>query len=496
MKNIPILLLSLLMSALLFSCKDDDTGELLPPAVDFNFTPAAPIEGQEILFYADRLEGSGEVAEWSWSFGDTEGATSKKRNPYFTFAAPGSYQVKLVVRNRDGASVEVTKTVEVAPKPKEFLATVVWAFSNNAAVTKLNEGSSAPVIGDDGTVYYIEGNTNNGANGNVVAVTDQGKSAQLKWSTELANYIANSPSIGPDGNIYVNTWQNDKMVYKLNGTDGSILWSGSGRGVSNNTPAVDAEGNIYHGSRLQSGDGGAYSWSSTGEKRWEIVGVGAFYAAPVLSRDGQTVYFLNTSDGKLWAINAADGTKKWDEPVGMGSGTHGSSLSVDGDGTIYYTTNAHVVAITDAGASGSVKWSADVKGAAQSGVVVGPNGHLYTGSGTGLVSINSTDGAVNWAYAMTTNESVPAVDVNGNIYIGATDGKLVVVSPAGLLLKEIQLGSGVVNSPTIAADGTVYVEALDGGVIKLYKIAVEESAPAESAWPMKGQNVKSTGRAK
>jgi len=323
-----------------------------------------------------------------------------------------------------------------------------------------------------------------------------GQSAQLKWATELGHYIANAPSIGPDGNIYVNTWQNDRMVAKLNAADGSIMWSGSGVGVSNNTPAVDSDGNIYHGSRVTNGVGGFYSWSPAGEKRWEITDVGTFYTAPVLSKDELTVYILNTGEGKLWAVNTADGKPKWSESVGMGSGTHGSSLSMDADGTIYYTTNVHVVAITDNGSGGSVKWSASIAGAAQSGIVIGPNGDLYTGAGAGLVSLSPKDGSTNWTYPLSTTESVPAVDVEGRIYIGTSDGKLVVVNALGQLLKEVELGDGVVNSPTIAGDGTVYVEAVHGSVIKLFKIAVEESGPANSPWPMKGRNVKNTGQAK
>ncbi len=496
MEKVKILVMGLLLSFVFYACKDDDLSGLLPPGADFNYTPAIPVEGVEILFYADPAEGSGDITAWNWSFGDPTGSTSDKRNPYFTYASAGTYEVTLVVQNAAGTSYKVSKSVIVSEPPKELVANVVWEFSSGAAVTKLNEGSSSPVIGDDGTIYYVEGNANDGRNGNLVAVTDQGQSAQLKWSTQLGSYIPNAPSIGPDGNIYVNTWLNDGMLYKVNGADGAIMWSGSGRGVSNNTPAVDAQGNTYHGSRLQNGDGGAYSWSPTGEKRWEIVGIGAFYAAPVISKDGSTVYFLNTSDGEILAVNAADGTSKWTEAVGMGSGTHGSSISMDGDGTVYYTTNAHVVAITDNGATGSVKWSATVTGAAQSGVVIGTNGDLYTGSGAGLVSLNPTDGAVNWTYNISTNESVPAVDAEGRIYLGSTDGKLVVVNQEGMLLKEVALSDGVVNSPTIVSDGTVFVEALSGANLKLYKISVEESGPADSPWPMKGQNVKNTGHGK
>ncbi|MFC6996791.1 outer membrane protein assembly factor BamB family protein [Rufibacter roseus] len=491
-----ILFMSLLMGLSLYACKDDDMVDMAPPGVDFNYTPSSPVEGIEILFYSDPTEGSSPISEWHWEFGDANNSTSNKRNPYFTYTTAGTYTVKLTVKNQAGGSFEVSKTVEVAPPPKELITNIVWEFNNNTTVSKLNEGSSSPVIGDDGTIYYVEGNGSPVNTSKVVAVTDNGSTATLKWATATASYIANAPSIGPDGHIYVNTWQNANMVYKLNGATGEVMWTKGGRGASNTTPAVDTQGNIYHGSRLQSSDGGLYSWSPTGDKRWQIVNQGAFYTAPVLSKDETTVYALNTNEGKLWAVNTADGTMKWSESVGMGSGTHGSSLSMGADGTIYYTTNAHVVAITDNGATGSVKWSADVTGAAQSGVVIGPNGDLYTGAGAGLVSLNAATGGINWTYPLSTNESVPAVDVEGRVYIGATNGNLVVVSKDGILLKEIQLGDGVVNSPTIASDGTVYVEALSGANIKLFKIAVAESGPANSYWPMKGRNVKNTGQSK
>lgn len=495
MKNVKILLLGLFLSIAFFACKEDEFKDLLPPGADFNYTPAAPVEGQEMLFYADPSEGSGEIAAWNWNFGDANGSTSNKRNPYFTYASAGTYDVTLTVRNAAGATFEVTKSVVVSPPPKEFIGNIVWEFSNNTTVTKFNEGSNSPAIGEDGTIYYVEGNA--AAQSKLVAVTDQGATAQRKWATVLGNQASNAPSIGPDGNIYINTWAATRTIAKLNATGGEIIWSGAvGTGVSNNTPAVDAQGNTYHGSRQQAPNGGAYSWSPTGDKRWEITGVGAFYAAPVISKDGNTVYFLNTNEGKLWAVNAADGARKWSESVGMGSGTHGSSLSMNSDGTIYYTTNAHVVAITDGGTTGSVKWSATVTGAAQSGVVIGPNGDLYTGSGAGLVALNPADGTVKWTYAMGTTESVPAVDVEGNIYLGSNDGKLIVVNNKGQLLKEFELGTGAVNSPTITSNGTVYVEALVGTIIKLYKIAVVESGPANSPWPMKGQNVKNTGHAR
>ncbi|MEO2061904.1 MAG: PQQ-binding-like beta-propeller repeat protein [Christiangramia sp.] len=496
MRKLKILLLPLISVALLFSCEteDDDVVDMPAPSADFNITPIAPIEGEEILFYADPEENSGAIEKWHWEFGDPEGSTSDKRNPYFTYNAAGTYEVVLKVLNTSGTSMESSKRITVLPPPPdEFPANVAWEFTTNTEVGNINDGSSAPVIGDDGTIYYTESRA--GSDSKVVAVIDKGESAELKWaSNAIGAELPNAPSIGPDGNIYINAWNDDFAINKLNAADGALMWSGAiNTDVSNNTPAIDSEGNVYHGSRAQSPNGGIYSWTSEGEKRWEITNVGAFYASPVISADESTVYFFNTDNGQIWAVNAEDGTQKWETPVGAGNGIYGTSLSVDADGTIYYTTKTQVVAITDEGETGAIKWEIEVDDASNSGVVIGPEGDLYVGSLGGLLSLNASDGSVNWTYDIEIAESVPAVDVNGNIYVGSTDGFLYIFNPDGGQIKALELGDNIVNSPTITEDGTVYVEASSNSIIKLFKITVEDSGPADSPWPMKGQNIKNTG---
>ncbi|UJH90082.1 PQQ-binding-like beta-propeller repeat protein [Antarcticibacterium sp. 1MA-6-2] len=272
-------------------------------------------------------------------------------------------------------------------------------------VANINDGSSAPVIGDNGVIFYVESRA--GAESSLVAVIDQGEDAELKWaSNALGVELPNAPSIGPDGNIYLNAWVEDQAISKFNAEDGSVMWSGGiNTKVSNNTPAVDSEGNIYHGSRFQgAGRGGVFSWTLDGERRWEVTGVGAFYTAPVLSPDESTLYILNTDEGLLYALSTANGAPKWD-PVGTGSAIHGSSLSM-AEGVIYYTTATHVVAITDEGGSGSIKWQTQVNDASNSGVVIGPNGELYTSSRGGLLSLNLTDGSIIWTFDADVVESV------------------------------------------------------------------------------------------
>jgi outer membrane protein assembly factor BamB len=487
------LILSVLFCIVFVACEEDDVVEdMLPPRVDFAYTPASPIVAEEILFYADPEEGSGDIASWHWTFGDENGSTSTKRNPYFTYNAAGTYQVTLKVTNESGKSMEVIRHVTVqVPPPDLFPAEVAWVFTNNTPVDQYNEGSNAVAIGNDGTIYYVEGNA--GAESKVVAVTDQGDAAQLKWATALLDDIDNAPAIEPDGNIYIPSWgSSNGHIYRLDGQSGAIVWTrDTNAGVSNNTTAIDSKGNLYHGSRSGAASG-IFSWAPDGTKRWDITGIGAFYAAPVIGADESTVYYLNTDNAQVWAINAADGTQKWPAPVGTGDGIHGTSLSMGADGTIYFTSDNHVAAVVDNGTTGTLKWSTQVNDAANSGVVIGPGGELYTGSRGGLLSLNPATGGVVWNYEADIVESVPAVDVNGNVYVGTADGKLIVVSPDGMLLEELELADNVVNSPTILPDGTVFVEATDNMVVKLYKITVENSAPADSPWPMKGQNVKNT----
>ena len=61
----------------------------------------------------------------------------------------------------------------------------------------------------------------------------------------------------------------------------------------------------------------------------------------------------------------------------------------------------------------------------------------------------------------------------------------------GTVLWEFKTGGGVTSSPAIGSDGTVYVGSYDN---KLYAMKTDSKGPAKSPWPMRGQNVRHTGR--
>ena len=79
--------------------------------------------------------------------------------------------------------------------------------------------------------------------------------------------------------------------------------------------------------------------------------------SPVISADGATVY-VNSRDGKLWALNTKDGKPKWSEPLGFSPLTPPSvapgGLIVSGGGP-----DAKLVAIQDNDDRGEVVWRRD-----------------------------------------------------------------------------------------------------------------------------------------
>jgi len=60
----------------------------------------------------------------------------------------------------------------------------------------------------------------------------------------------------------------------------------------------------------------------------------------------------------------------------------------------------------------------------------------------------------------------------------------------GTPIWEFKTGGGVVFSPSIGSDGTVYVGSGD----KLYAIKTDSKGLAKSPWPMRGQNARHSDR--
>lgn len=113
-RKFPYCLLLLASIFVIFSCdsvgSEEDTTP--KPTVDFSFSPAAPVAGQQVSFTSTTTN----ATSYSWS-SNPAGFTSTSANPTYTFAEAGTYTINLSVTGAGGTS-QTSKTVVVAaPAP-------------------------------------------------------------------------------------------------------------------------------------------------------------------------------------------------------------------------------------------------------------------------------------------------------------------------------------------------------------------------------------------
>jgi hypothetical protein len=293
-----------------------------------------------------------------------------------------------------------------------------------------------------------------------------------KWSYVTFGSLG-PPAIGADGTIYVIS--KDKNIYAIN-PDGTKKWSAATT-ISCGTPTISSTGIIYVIGSYNSGgynpnsiqafypDGSQY-WISTVSNTGGVNGGDNGVAnSVVLATDG-TIYI---SAGNLIAINP-DGTQKWTYiPINNDKIIGPPSIGIDG--TIY------------CGANGSD---------------ASPDGHL--------VLAISPLGSLLWSFR--THGDItrsPAVATDGTIYIpsddvigGVLNTTLYALNPNGTQLwsfiprnQNNQIIDSIWSSPIITNDGTVY---FGGSAFTGLYAVYGSSASANSAWPMKGHDLRQTHR--
>jgi outer membrane protein assembly factor BamB len=169
-------------------------------------------------------------------------------------------------------------------------------------------GCAAPVIGEDGTVYSAIGRYENFADtadwpraaeeAKLLAVRPDGT---LEWSVTTRLWAEASPSIGPDGTLYLGTTHhplNKPGWFYAITPDGRIRWKydtyddvkdnpSAQKNAPDiyNSPAVDSNGLIYFGNEL----GLFYAMTPDGKVEWMENVSSLMFGSPALADDG-TLY--------------------------------------------------------------------------------------------------------------------------------------------------------------------------------------------------------------
>jgi outer membrane protein assembly factor BamB len=259
--------------------------------------------------------------------------------------------------------------------------------------------TSSITIGRDGAIYAV------GAEGEMAAL---GLDGALKWTVQVGPSEHAAPALAGNGVVYLPS--TDGNLYAVGpapggGSQGGVVWKfafgerpgipirsggpggggGGANGIGSSTsPAVGPDGTIYVGAN----NSDFYAIKPDGTLKWKFEAepeVAGIWSSPALSPDGKIVYF-GANKGGVYALNTADGSKVWQNPLFGGSVF--ASPTLDRNGTLYVgATTGHVFALE--ASTGQQLSVFDTAGAVWTAPAIRPDGTLVAANRNGLVTVFS-----------------------------------------------------------------------------------------------------------
>ncbi|RKZ28039.1 hypothetical protein DRQ36_10995 [bacterium] len=348
-----------------------------------------------------------------------------------------------------------------------------WTFKGGAGF------SGGPALGYDGTIYAICGD------GYLYAINPDGTE---KWHREIINPSGtgsypdpNSPSVGPDGTIYVPGMHN---LFAFN-PDGTEKWHFSRPVEFVGSASIGPDSSIYistHGpdKRLYCIDkNGSELWNSRHYSLKVPIFKDRFLYAGVHAVD--TVYKIGLDGTEILSFNSI---------CGVSHGAVGSS------GEFYYCCFAGSTRVFDS--TGVELWSFDARAHWAICPSIGSDGTIYIRQGgvdiDTLRAINP-DGTESWGCEIPFHiRNTATVGSDGVIYVagdeGSIFGRLAAVNPEGSIRWMMNLPGHIphYNNPVIG-EGILYM--VYG--TRVYAIRCSSSGLARSPWPKYGADNQNSG---
>ncbi|HEX2184783.1 MAG TPA: PQQ-binding-like beta-propeller repeat protein, partial [Chloroflexota bacterium] len=337
--------------------------------------------------YALRDPGAGERLQLLWRFHPAPGASSWHATP-----AIGPDGTVYIGFSTGGTGPEAHGTFYALRAPRSGQEPeVVWA-------TELGPGrmTASPVLAPDGTIYIVSGA------GKLFALNPTGTvrwTAQagppLIASPALdPNGTVYTSSI--DGKLYA------VAPPSGNSNEGSVRWTfdfsahlgsmplltstgrptgadGIGSGCS---PTIGPDGTIYVGAN----NSNMYAINPDGKLKWlfeaerELAGI---WSCPAISADGSTIFF-GANKGGIYALNRENGALRWQYKI---FGSVFNAPTLDRQGTLYTgSTVGHLIALNSATGQPVFDFNAE-GGAIWSPPSIRPDGSLVTADRKGRIML-------------------------------------------------------------------------------------------------------------
>ncbi len=327
---------------------------------------------------------------------------------------------------------------------------IAWSFDTYGTP------QGAPVIGPDGTVYVstdlcLEG------------MKDGKETLKYMLTADTSRPVHSStPAIAQEGSVYIASDQG-RELYAIK--DGGLNWTFDFQYPWFPSPILIApDGSIYFGASSQ-----MTALTPSGDLKWKATASYDITARPVMS--GNTIYFVSRNsagnvNATLYAMDASSGKMlwKWNNAYDIVS-----TPAVSSNGTVFFAAtdaypsdNAYLFGVLNNKTVMKVR----IGDTSLSSPAIDRNGNIYIGSGTpasgeysGKLLSFHPNGTRRWSVDLSGNVGNVILDSSGNAFVPYYgDGTyLASIGADGKLRWTISLGRGNAFEAAIGADGTIYV---------------------------------------
>ncbi|MCU1574745.1 MAG: hypothetical protein JWO93_2827, partial [Micrococcaceae bacterium] len=338
-----------------FTVGTSGTAVNLPPAAKFTSAASALAATFDATTSTDS---DGTIAGYAWDFGD--GATGNGATASHTYAAAGTFAVKLTVTDDKGATGTVTQNVTVAPAPPNAVPTAAFTSKVTGLTAAVDGGGSKD---SDGTIASYAWDFGDGATGT---------GATASRTYQAAGTYAVKLTVTDDKGATGTVTQNVTVTAPANAVPVAAFTSS----VTGLTAAVDGGG-----SKDSDGTIASYAWdfgdgaTGTGATASRTYAVAGTYPVKLTVTDDKGATGTVTQNVTVAAapgsgVLAAD-TFGRTLASGFGSAETGGAWSLNGSASLFAVTNgAGSIRMSAAGAGPSAYLNAVSSSRAETSVSV------------------------------------------------------------------------------------------------------------------------------